>query len=142
MPCPSPGDLPDPGIELGSPALQVDSLPSEPPGKTNYKSVPSLNMNSLDSREPEGSQSRAQTQKSSWKNAQHPYPVSFPNTQLIVSSHRPRGDPRDPGRESRSGKKQNRAEIYVNTPCAKYLLEADVHQHTPFDGPQNKCHRV
>ena len=26
---PSPGDLPDPGIGLGSPALQVDSLPSE-----------------------------------------------------------------------------------------------------------------
>ena len=26
---PSPGDLSDPGIELGSPALQVDSLPSE-----------------------------------------------------------------------------------------------------------------
>ena len=25
-----PGDLPDPGIELGSPALQADSLPSEP----------------------------------------------------------------------------------------------------------------
>ena len=30
---PSPGDLPDPGIELGSPLLQADSLPSEPPGK-------------------------------------------------------------------------------------------------------------
>ena len=30
---PSPGDLPDPGIEAGSPALQVASLPSEPPGK-------------------------------------------------------------------------------------------------------------
>ena len=30
---PSPGDLPDPGIELGSPALQADALPSEPPGK-------------------------------------------------------------------------------------------------------------
>ena len=29
----SPGDLPDPGIEPGSPALQADSLPSEPPGK-------------------------------------------------------------------------------------------------------------
>ena len=29
---PSPGDLPDPGIEPGSPALQADSLPSEPPG--------------------------------------------------------------------------------------------------------------
>ena len=26
---PSPGDLPDPGIEPGSPALQVDSLPTE-----------------------------------------------------------------------------------------------------------------
>ena len=29
----SPGDLPDPGIKPRSPALQVDSLPSEPPGK-------------------------------------------------------------------------------------------------------------
>ena len=27
------GDLPDPGIEPGSPALQADALPSEPPGK-------------------------------------------------------------------------------------------------------------
>ena len=33
MSFPSPGDLLDPGIEPGSPALQVDSLPSEPPGK-------------------------------------------------------------------------------------------------------------
>ena len=32
-PFPSPGDLPNPGIEPRSPALQVDSLPSEPPGK-------------------------------------------------------------------------------------------------------------
>ena len=31
---PSPGDLPDPGIEPGSPALQADTLISEPPGKT------------------------------------------------------------------------------------------------------------
>ena len=31
---PSPGDLPDPGIEPGSPALQTNSLPSETPGKT------------------------------------------------------------------------------------------------------------
>ena len=28
---PSPGDLPNPGIESGSPALQTDSLPAEPP---------------------------------------------------------------------------------------------------------------
>ena len=33
LPFPSPGDLPDPGIEAQSPALQVDSWPSEPPGK-------------------------------------------------------------------------------------------------------------
>ena len=30
---PSPGDLPDPGIEPGSPTLQADALTSEPPGK-------------------------------------------------------------------------------------------------------------
>ena len=32
LPFPSPGDLPDPGIERRPPALQADSLPSEPPG--------------------------------------------------------------------------------------------------------------
>ena len=31
LPFPSPGDLPNPGIKPGSPALQADSLPSEPP---------------------------------------------------------------------------------------------------------------
>ena len=33
LPFSSPGDLPDPGIEPGSPALQADSLPTELPGK-------------------------------------------------------------------------------------------------------------
>ena len=33
LPFPSPGDLPNPGIEPRSPTLQVDALPSEPPGK-------------------------------------------------------------------------------------------------------------
>ena len=33
LPFPSPGDFPDPGIELGSPALQAYFLLSEPPGK-------------------------------------------------------------------------------------------------------------
>ena len=32
LPFPSPEDLPDPGIEPRSPALQADALPSEPPG--------------------------------------------------------------------------------------------------------------
>ena len=36
---PSPGDLPNPGIELRSPALQVDSLPAEPQGKPSYKTI-------------------------------------------------------------------------------------------------------
>ena len=36
LPLPSPGDLPDPGIEPGSPALQADALPSEPPGKPAF----------------------------------------------------------------------------------------------------------
>ena len=35
LPFPSPGNLPDPGIEPGSPAMQADSLPSEPPGEFN-----------------------------------------------------------------------------------------------------------
>ena len=44
LPCPSPGDLPDLGIEPGSPAWQADSLLSEPLGKPAYmfNSVQSL----------------------------------------------------------------------------------------------------
>uniref|UniRef100_A0A8C6FPU7 Translationally-controlled tumor protein n=1 Tax=Moschus moschiferus TaxID=68415 RepID=A0A8C6FPU7_MOSMO len=37
LPFPSPGDLPDPGIEPGSPALEADALTSEPPGKPHIK---------------------------------------------------------------------------------------------------------
>ena len=33
VPFPSPGDLPDPGSEPGSPAFQADAVTSEPPGK-------------------------------------------------------------------------------------------------------------
>ena len=42
LPFPFPGDLPDPGIEPGSPALQAGSLPPEPPGKppTLFSSMP------------------------------------------------------------------------------------------------------
>ena len=34
LPLPSPGDLPDPGIEPESPTLWACALPSEPPGKS------------------------------------------------------------------------------------------------------------
>ena len=37
LPFPSPGDLSSPEVESWSPALQADSLPSEPPGKPNLK---------------------------------------------------------------------------------------------------------
>ena len=40
---PSPEDLPNPGIELGSPALQADSLSAEPPGKPHNRSDIVLN---------------------------------------------------------------------------------------------------
>ena len=36
LPFPSPGDLPNSGIEPGSPALQANSLPSEPPSNVCY----------------------------------------------------------------------------------------------------------
>ena len=36
LPFPSPGDLPNPGIQPGSPTLQPDTLPSEPPGRSLY----------------------------------------------------------------------------------------------------------
>ena len=37
LPFPSPGDLPNPGIEPGSPTLHTDSLTCEPPGKSAPK---------------------------------------------------------------------------------------------------------
>ena len=37
LPFPSPGDLPNPGIKPGSPALQADTLLSEPPGKPSVQ---------------------------------------------------------------------------------------------------------
>ena len=40
VPCPPPEDLPNPGIKPWSPALQVSSLPSEPPGKPSWYSNP------------------------------------------------------------------------------------------------------
>ena len=39
LPFPSPGDIPDPGIEPRSPALQADALTSELPGKPQGKPI-------------------------------------------------------------------------------------------------------
>ena len=47
----SPADLPYPGIETGSPALQADSLLSEPPGKLNYDTNALIHSTETDLRE-------------------------------------------------------------------------------------------
>ena len=44
LPFPSPGDLPNPGIESMSPALQADSLPSEPLGQCTFFQLPFLHI--------------------------------------------------------------------------------------------------
>ena len=44
LPCPPPGDLPNPGVKPRCPALQADSLPSEPPGKPKNTGVCSLSL--------------------------------------------------------------------------------------------------
>ena len=44
LPLPSPGDLPNPGIEPRSPALRVDSLPAEPQGKLTNAGMGSLSL--------------------------------------------------------------------------------------------------
>ena len=44
LPFPSPGNLPNPGIEPMSPALQADSLPSEPSGKSLDRGFPGVSV--------------------------------------------------------------------------------------------------
>ena len=44
LPCPPPGNLPNPGIEARSPTLQADSLPAELPGKPKNTGVGSLSL--------------------------------------------------------------------------------------------------
>ena len=44
LPCPPPGDLPNPGIEPRSPVLQADSLQAEPQGKPKNTGVGSLSL--------------------------------------------------------------------------------------------------
>ena len=44
LPCPPPGDLPNPEFKPRSPSLQADSLMCEPPGKTKNTGVGSLSL--------------------------------------------------------------------------------------------------
>ena len=54
LPFPSPGDLPNPGMEPGSPVLQVDSLPTELSGKPCM----SLNQREEERKERKGRESK------------------------------------------------------------------------------------
>ena len=62
VPFPSPGDLPNPGIEPGSPALQADALISEPLGKPQCR-IPGFNP---------------RVRKISWRRKWLPTPVFLP----------------------------------------------------------------
>ena len=50
LPFPSPGDLPNPGIEPGSPTLQADTLPSEPTYKYSLKKKKKAALGSIANR--------------------------------------------------------------------------------------------
>ena len=73
LPCPPPRNLPNPGIEPRSPALQADSLLSEPPGKPGNTGVGSLSL----------LQGLFPTQESNWgllRCGQILYPRSYPGS--------------------------------------------------------------
>ena len=52
LPFPFPGDLPDPGIEPRSPAMEADALTSEPPGKPNLPAIQETWVLSLGQEDP------------------------------------------------------------------------------------------
>ena len=81
LPLPSPGDLPNSGIETRSPALQADSLPSEPPGKLIGRS--SLTCFSLPSSR--GSQSLGSWRHSYYSAEREHAPLSMTVTSEEIS---------------------------------------------------------
>ena len=62
LPFPSPGDLPNPGIEPRSPALQADALTSEPPGKPSHHYLHYLHHSLTSGQKTGGIQSRLLTE--------------------------------------------------------------------------------
>ena len=54
LPFPSPGDLPDPGIELASPVVKVNSLLLNPAGKPILPAPVLLSLQGLPQRSPPG----------------------------------------------------------------------------------------
>ena len=92
LPFPSPGDLPNPGIEPGSPSLQADALPSEPPGKLkNWNLSPIAKSNlwsSFYSRDSFGWDMiwwKRQRVKRMWESKRILYQVSFSSSSFLAS---------------------------------------------------------
>ena len=78
LPFPSPGDLPDPGIEPRSPALQADALPSDPPGEPQSLGLPNP-LSSYSSSHPQGGlfgEDRREENKVKWRRQARATPVS------------------------------------------------------------------
>ena len=90
LPLPSPGDLPDPGIEPGSTALQIDSLPSEPPGKP--QSLHSFSSTQLSS-ETQASYWKTQFLSITWKSRAPPWSESTGRKDQITCSNYKLGSP-------------------------------------------------
>ena len=86
MPCPPPGNLPNPGIEPRSPTLQADSLPSEPSGKPKNTGVGSLSL----------LQGNLLTQELN-RGLLHcrwiPYKLNYQGSPLLHTSYIPKGKP-------------------------------------------------
>ena len=135
MPLPSPRDLPNPGIEPWSPALQADSLPSEQPGKSSIFQIRTLLCPPTEACPfspclPTSAQVR-------------PAPSFCPSPALSTASGYPRGQrgqsrtlvlPGPPGPEgperdtSASGSPEARARAEEG-PCAVYMLPLVAYAH-------------
>ena len=96
LPCPPPGDLPDPGIEHGSPTLQVDSSLSGPPGKPKTSGVCSLSLfqgifptrdsNKVSCIAGKFFTSWTTRETQYWSGLQHPPPRDLPNPGIKLRS--------------------------------------------------------
>ena len=82
LPFPSPGDLPNPGIEPKSPALQVDSLPAEPQGKPKNTGMGSLSLLQLIFPTQKSIQSLEFSRPEYWSGLPLPSPRDLPDLRI------------------------------------------------------------